>query len=160
MTDAIKDYKHRLDEEMLKCMDGSITAQRMMTIKEINECWMELDERERRAAQKSERGTDKALTASEAHLWTDHMANTDGTVGAHWAMEQTTPYMIARGVTVAPETFWCVMCMMYSDYYRVARNHGVDTPDFYADMAAAFLQDADAAPNKAGRYYRCVTQVM
>lgn len=64
------------------------------------------------------------------------------------------------GLTAVPETFWCVMCMMHSDYYRVARNHGVDTPDFYADMTAAFLQDADAAPNKAGRYDRCVTQAM
>ena len=52
------------------------------------------------------------------------------------------------------------MCMMYSDYYRVARNHGGDTPDFYADMAAAFLQDAAAAPNMAGRYDHCVAQAM
>lgn len=44
------------------------------------------------------------------------------------------------------------MCMMYSDYYRVTRNHGVDTPDFYADMAAA--------PNMAGRYDHCVAQAM
>lgn len=63
-------------------------------------------------------------------------------------------------LTAAPETFWCVMCMMYSDYYRVARNHGVDTPDFYADMAAAFLQDAAAVPNMAGRYDHCVAQAM
>lgn len=51
------------------------------------------------------------------------------------------------------------MCMMYSDYYRVARNHGVDTPYFYADMTAAFLQDA-AAPNMARRYDHCVAQAM
>lgn len=68
------------------------------------------------------------------------------------------PYMMARTVTAPPETFWCVMCMMYSDYYKVARAHGVDTPEFYADMAAAFLNDEDAAPNKAGRYYHCVAE--
>lgn len=73
-------------------------------------------------------------------------------------MEQTIPYMMARTVTAPPETFWCVMCMMYSDYYKVARAHGVDTPEFYADMAAAFLDDEDAAPNKAGRYYHCVAE--
>ena len=39
-----------------------------------------------------------------------------------------------------------------------ARAHGVDTPEFYADMAAAFLNDEDAAPNKAGRYYHCVAE--
>lgn len=63
-------------------------------------------------------------------------------------------------LTAVPETFWCVMCMMCSDYYRVARNHGVGTLDFYADMAAAFLQDAAAAPNMAGRYDHCVAQAM
>ena len=48
MKKEIGDYKKRLDDEMLKCMDGGITGQRMMTIKEINQCWMELDDRERR----------------------------------------------------------------------------------------------------------------
>ena len=48
MRKEIGDYKKRLDDEMLKCMDGGITGQRMMTIKEINQCWMELDDRERR----------------------------------------------------------------------------------------------------------------
>ena len=48
------------------------------------------------------------------------------------------------------------MNMMYSDYYNVDRTNNVDAPDFYADMAAAFLMDADAMPNKAGRYYHCI----
>lgn len=157
MKKEIGDYKKRLDDEMIKCMDGSITGQRMMTIKEINQCWMELDDRERRM-----NGGDTAdaapLTRAEASAWTARMKNADGTTGAHWTMEQTIPYMMARTVTAPPETFWCVMCMMYSDYYKVARAHGVDTPEFYADLAAAFLDDEDAAPNKAGRYYHCVAE--
>ena len=78
------------------------------------------------------------------------------TGGALWTLAQTTPYMAPRGVTAPPETFWCVMNMMYSDYYKVAWTNNVDTPDFYADMAAAFLIDADAMPNKSGRYYHCI----
>ena len=41
------------------------------------------------------------------------------------------------------------MNMMYSDYCQVAKRQSVDTPGFYADMAKAFLEDADAADGKA-----------
>ena len=46
--------------------------------------------------------------------------------------------------------------MMYSDYCAVAREHGVDTPPFYADMAAAFLHDDDAVDDKLVAYWETI----
>lgn len=155
MKKEIEEFKKRLDSEILECMRGNLTGQRLDTIRAISACWMALDDRERRG-EPAEGQEGAALSAAEAHTWADKMKNADGTTGAHWTLAQTTPYMAPRGVTAPPETFWCVMNMMYSDYYKVAWTNNVDTPDFYADMAAAFLMDADAMPNKAGRYYHCI----
>ena len=35
------------------------------------------------------------------------------------------------------------MNVMYSDYYGVAAKYGLDRPEFYADLAKAFLMDLD-----------------
>lgn len=61
-----------------------------------------------------------------------------------------------RGITCDPNDFWAVMNMMYSDYCQVAKRQSVDTPGFYADMAKAFLEDADAADGKAYLYWDCI----
>lgn len=39
--------------------------------------------------------------------------------------------------------FWITMSMMYSDYCKTAKKHGVDRADFYADLACDFLFDVD-----------------
>lgn len=39
---------------------------------------------------------------------------------------------------------------------QVAKRQSVDTPGFYADMAKAFLEDADAADGKAYLYWDCI----
>lgn len=61
-----------------------------------------------------------------------------------------------RNITCDPNDFWAVMNMMYSDYCQVAKRQSVDTPGFYADMAKAFLEDADAADGKAYLYWDCI----
>ena len=61
-----------------------------------------------------------------------------------------------RGLTCDPTDFRAVMNMMYSDYCQVAKRQSVDTPGFYADMAKAFLEDADAADGKAYLYWDCI----
>lgn len=50
--------------------------------------------------------------------------------------------------------------MMRSDYCMVARKHGVDKPEFYADMAQAFLFDKDAGEpeEKISAYYHCIAK--
>lgn len=96
------------------------------------------------------------LTHDEAEEWTNAMRNTDGTRGPHWTLEQTDQVAQQRGISCDKNDFWAVMNMMYSDYYKVASKHSVDTPGFYADMAKAFLEDADAADGKAYLYRDCI----
>ena len=96
------------------------------------------------------------LSKADAELWTSHMKNSDGTVGAHWTLEQTQDVAKQRNITCDPNDFWAVMSMMYSDYCQVAKRQSVDTPGFYADMAKAFLEDADAADGKAYLYWDCI----
>lgn len=58
-----------------------------------------------------------------------------------------------------PACIWyAAVNMMRSDYCMVARKHGVDKPEFYADMAQAFLLDKDAGEpeEKIAAYYHCV----
>lgn len=96
------------------------------------------------------------LSKADAESWTSHMKNSDGTVGAHWTFEQTQDVAKQRNITCDPNDFWAVMNMMYSDYCQVAKRQSVDTPGFYADMAKAFLEDADAADGKAYLYRDCI----
>lgn len=96
------------------------------------------------------------LTHDEAEEWCDSMVNADGTKGAHWTMEQTEQVASQRGITYDKTDFWAIMNMMYSDFCKIAKNHSVDTPGFYADMAKAFLEDSDAVDGKAYAYWMCI----
>lgn len=96
------------------------------------------------------------LTLEDAKRWTSKMQNADGTKGCHWTLEQTQDVAKQRNITCDPTDFWAVMNMMYSDYCQVAKRQSVDTPGFYADMAKAFLEDADAADGKAYLYWDCI----
>ena len=96
------------------------------------------------------------LTLEDAKRWTSKMQNADGTTGSHWTLEQTQDVAKQRNITCDPNDFWAVMNMMYSDYCQVAKRQSVDTPGFYADMAKAFLEDADAADGKAYLYWDCI----
>ncbi len=99
------------------------------------------------------------LTKEDAMSWMYNMQNEDGSFGAHWDLEQTKPYMEPRGITCEPWKWAAVMNMMYSDYCKAARKNSVDRPEFYADLAAAFLEDKDAPEDKAGRYYHSIAAV-
>ena len=103
-------------------------------------------------------GHDEAegFTEEDAKAWTAKMENEDGTTGPHWSMSQTDAVANITGVHVKSCVWWAVMNMMYSDYCQVAKRQSVDTPGFYADMAKAFLEDADAADGKAYLYWDCI----
>lgn len=86
------------------------------------------------------------FTEGDAKEWTANMQNADGTTGPHWSMDQTSA--IADGMDVQgtdiPRWAWGVtMNMMYSDYYPVAVEFGLNRPEFYAALAKAFLLDKD-----------------
>ena len=82
---------------------------------------------------------------------TKDMINEDGTIGAHWTLEQTNNVAKQYGVTFNHynEYDWnYVMNMIYSDYYKVIPN----VIQSYIKFAKAFLDDKDAK-DKAFKYY-------
>lgn len=86
------------------------------------------------------------FTEDDAKAWTARMKNADGSTGPHWTMEQTTAVAESMGIQalVVPRWAWGVtMNMMYSDYYPVAVEFGLNRPEFYAALAKAFLLDKD-----------------
>lgn len=63
---------------------------------------------------------------------------------------------IPAGAYQNGEKYCIVVAQSISDYCQVAKRQSVDTPGFYADMAKAFLEDADAADGKAYLYWDCI----
>lgn len=102
------------------------------------------------------------FTREDAEAWAAKMQNADGTVGPHWTMDQTSAVADASGAghDVPHWVFGATMNMMYSDYYDVARKFGVNVPEFYAELARAFLMDKDGPgpEEKLCAYYRCIVK--
>ena len=103
-------------------------------------------------------GHGERLTDDELRAWLQRMDNADGTTGQHWTEDQTASIAAAIGVTfdhVTAEEFCAAMNMMYSDYFPVGVKYGVDRPEFYAELAKAFLFDKDgpAPSEKLAEYY-------
>ena len=98
------------------------------------------------------------FTEDDAKEWTARMENTDDTTVQHWSMEQTTAVMRSRGLHYDPAVWYAAMNMIYSDYFKTAKKHGVNTVEFFADMTDAFLDDKDAGTpeEKISAYYHCV----
>lgn len=99
----------------------------------------------------------KGMSRRVAEQWTESMKNADGSTGPHWSMDQTKQVMQKRDIDCEPVEFWVTMNMLYSDYSKVVKAHGITSVDFYADMAKAFLEDKDAVEDKLMAYYEyCV----
>lgn len=104
-----------------------------------------------------------AFDRETAMQWAANMQNADGTTGPHWTMEQTTAVAESMGIKapVVPRWAWGVtMNMMYSDYYPVAVEFGLNRPEFYAALAKAFLCDKDGPgpENKLMAYYENIAK--
>lgn len=103
------------------------------------------------------------LSHEDAVKWVNAMRGDDPAVpvGGKWTMEQIKPIAQKYGVPTEGERFWefyAVTNAMYSDYYPVAKKYNVLTPDFFADLAMAFISDKDAVENKAAMYYECIVE--
>lgn len=102
------------------------------------------------------------MSREDIEKWKKHMKNQDGTMGEHFKKDQV--MQAARQIGVNPEEygehiFPLVMNMMYSDYCAVAKKFGLDRPDFYAELAKAFLNDKDFSGDpeeKVFLYYQCI----
>lgn len=105
------------------------------------------------------------MSHKDIENWKRHLKNQDGTMGEHFKKDQV--HQAARQIGVNPEEygnehiFGLVMNMMYSDYCAVAKKFGLDRPDFYAELAKAFLNDKDfegEPEEKVWLYYKCISE--
>lgn len=101
------------------------------------------------------------LTMEQATAWVENMEGSDPAKprGGKWSPDEVKAY--AKKVGILPSgtqfaEFYAAMNAMYSDYAEVAKKYGVSSPDFYADLAKAFVCDKDAKPDKAARYYKFI----
>lgn len=97
-------------------------------------------------------------TKDEMRSWPSMMKNADGTVGAHWTIDQVRQVMLQNGVAADPVEFWIVMNMIYSDDALVAKKYNVNTPAYFADRAKAWLDDKDAQPDKLKKYFEHIVK--
>lgn len=149
-------YIEHLKEQLHEIMERPVTLGRAeeVTVYADAICALhKLDEDHFREATKM-----MEFTREDAEKWVSHMENEDGTTGERWTMEQTDAVANITGVHVKSCVWWAAMNMMYSDYYGVAAKYGLDRPEFYADLAKAFLMDKDAggAEEKMAGYYHGV----
>ena len=150
----MKHYIEELKRQMHEIMERPVTLGRAEEVTVYADAICALHKMGR-----NEDGEDTKFTREDAEKWVSHMENEDGTTGARWAMEQTDAVANIAGVSVKPCIWWAAMNMMYSDYYGVAAKYGLDRPEFYADLAKAFLMDKDAGgpeAKMAGYYHGVV----
>lgn len=95
----------------------------------------------------------REFTEEDAREWVSHM-----NPPARWTMDQTTAVMQQRGYNHRPCEFYAVMNALASDYGKSIAKYGVDRPDVWADLAHDWLEDADAADGKVGRYWRDIVE--
>lgn len=103
------------------------------------------------------------IDQESAMRWVQSMEGTDPNHprGGKWSPEALKPLAQKEGFpTDGPEfwAFYAVANAMYSDYAATAKRYGIHSPDFYADMAADFIRDADAQPDKVERYLRYIVR--
>ena len=153
MTEKIKAYKAKLCGALEACMAEPVCS------RSVGSCTMLMDAlcKADKIKMESEAST---FTEDDARRWTEHMENDDGSMGAHWTVEQNTAVANSIGVHVDPWIWYAAMNMMYSDYWESATRYGVDRPEYYADLAKEFLFDKDAVgpEEKLAGYYHGIVK--
>ena len=153
MTDKIKAYKAKLCEALEACMAEPVSS------RSVGSCTMLMDAlcKADKITMESESST---FTEDDARRWTEHMKNDDGSMGAHWTLEQTTAVANSIGVHVDPWIWFAALNMEYSDNFDVAQKYGLDRPEYYADLARAFLFDKDGGGPEAkiAGYYHGIVE--
>lgn len=153
MTEKIKAYKAKLCEALETCMAEPVCS------RSVGSCTMLMDAlcKADKITMESEAST---FTEDDARRWTEHMENDDGSMGAHWTLEQTTAVANSIGVHVDPWIWFAALNMEYSDNFEVAQKYGLDRPEYYADLAKAFLFDKDGGGPEAkiAGYYHGIVE--
>lgn len=153
MTEKIKAYKAKLCGALEACMAEPVSS------RSVSSCTMLMDAlcKADKIKMESEAST---FTEDDARRWTEHMENDDGSMGAHWTLEQTTAVANSIGVHVDPWIWFAALNMEYSDNFEVAQRYGLDRPEYYADLAKAFLFDKDGGGPEAkiAGYYHGIVE--
>lgn len=153
MTEKIKAYKAKLCGALEACMAEPVCS------RSVGSCTMLMDAlcKADKITMESEAST---FTEDDARRWTEHMENDDGSMGAHWTLEQTTAVANSIGVHVDPWIWFAALNMEYSDNFDVAQKYGLDRPEYYADLAKAFLFDKDGGGPEAkiAGYYHGIVE--
>lgn len=110
-----------------------------------------------------EHGEAHKITREMAHKWVEKMRGEDPNIpyGGKWTMEQIEPVAVKYGVHPGTEEFvelYLVMNALYNDYFSIAKKYNVLMPEFFADMAMAFIHDRDAEKGKVWRYFEEVVK--
>lgn len=151
----MQEYIDKLYQEMQEIAEKPVTLGRAEEIKAYADtiCALKHMHKPEHASEEFDRET--------AMHWMERMENADGSTGPHWTMDQTTAVADSLGIReIRPWAWGAAMNMMYSDYYPVAVEFGLNRPDFYAALAKAFLLDKDGpgAEEKLLRYYTHVAR--
>lgn len=98
-----------------------------------------------------------------AEHWVRSMRNEDKAhpTGGKWSADSLRPMAQKYGIPTDGAKFWEFYAMtnaMYSDYAEVAKKFGITSPEFYACMAKAWLEDEDAEPDKTALYYEYIVK--
>ena len=138
----MKEYVEKLYTKLHESMEKPVTLGSAEEVGLYAKTIRRLEKLDRREDQPEAAEFDRET----AMQWAERMQNADGSTGPHWTMEQTTAVAESMGIQapVVPRWAWGVaMNMMYSDYYPVAVEFGLNRPEFYAALAKAFLLDKD-----------------
>lgn len=109
-------------------------------------------------------GKPEMFSHKDMETWKSMMKNEDGTRGEHFRAEQVKHACQQAGIDCeefGEDIFCLAMNMMYSDYCKVAKKYGVDMPEYYADLAKAFLRDKDfdgKPEEKLYLYYKAIVE--
>ena len=157
MKDHIEKYKSHLEKTIGEYMERPVSERSAEAVSGMLDCWAALD----KAEKKMHVGKEMTFTHEDAKMWAEKLINDDGTTGPHWDIVSTNSVAASIGLKFEHISDWCwwiAINAMYSDYCAVAMKYGVDTAEFYADMAKAFLFDKDAPSpmEKLAKYYHCI----
>lgn len=109
-------------------------------------------------------GEPEMFSHKDMETWKSMMRNEDGTRGEHFRKEDVKRACQQAGIDCeefGEDVFCLAMNMMYSDYCKVAKKYGVDRPEYYADLAKAFLRDKDfdgKPEEKLYLYYKTIVE--
>lgn len=109
-------------------------------------------------------GKPELFSKKDIENWKSMLKNEDGTRGEHFRPEQVKHASQQAGIDIeefGDDIFGLAMNMKYSDTCKVAKKYGVDRPEFYADMAKAFLRDKDFGgkpEEKLYLYYKAIVE--